>query len=185
MAWNWAWPNYPSYLDAVKINAILHVDAVQMNWRCTMPLSPDALFAAANTLAAVGWLVLALSPAAGRWAPALRRFSGVALPLVFAVAYVVLLALNWGPGGFSTLAQVEQLFKVRELLLAGWLHYLAFDLFVGGWIAERAARLHMPFWLLVPILALTFMLGPAGLLAYALLRAAWRRQDAPIAPAAA
>jgi hypothetical protein len=43
-----------------------------------MPLSPDALFAAANSLAAVGWLVLAVSPAAGRWAPALRRLvSGV------------------------------------------------------------------------------------------------------------
>ena len=151
-----------------------------------MPLSPDALFGAANTLAAVGWLLLAVAPATGRWASALRRLSGMALPLVFAVAYVVLLALNWGPGGFSSLAQVEELFKVRELLLAGWLHYLAFDLFVGGWISERAARLQMPFWLLLPILALTFMFGPAGLLAYALLRAVWRRRAAgPAAPAAA
>jgi hypothetical protein len=150
-----------------------------------MPLSPDALFGAANTLAAVGWLLLAAAPATGRWAPALRRIGGMALPLSFAVAYVVLLALNWGPGGFSTLAQVEELFKVRELLLAGWLHYLAFDLFVGGWIAESAARLRIPFWLLVPILALTFMFGPAGLLAYALLRAVWRRRDeGPAAPAA-
>ena len=151
-----------------------------------MPLSPDALFGAANTLAAVGWLLLAVAPATGGWAPALRRISGMALPLVFTVAYVVLLALNWGPGGFSSLAQVEELFKVRELLLAGWLHYLAFDLFVGGWIAERAARLQIPFWLLLPILALTFMFGPAGLLAYALLRAVWRRRAAgPAAPAAA
>ena len=151
-----------------------------------MPLSPDALFGAANTLAAVGWLLLAVAPATGRWAPALRRLSGMALPLVFAVAYVVLLALNWGPGGFSSLAQVEELFKVRELLLAGWLHYLAFDLFVGGWIAARAARLRIPFWLLVPILALTFMFGPAGLLAYALLRAVWRhRAERPATPAAA
>ena len=151
-----------------------------------MPLSPDSLFGAANTLAAVGWLLLAAAPATGRWAPALRRIGGMALPLAFAVAYVVLLALNWGPGGFSTLAQVEELFKVRELLLAGWLHYLAFDLFVGGWIAERAARLQIPFWLLVPILALTFMFGPAGLLAYALLRAVWRRRaERPATPAAA
>ena len=150
-----------------------------------MPLSPDALFAAANTLAAVGWLLLAVAPATRRWAPTLRRVSGMALPLAFAVAYVVLLALNWGPGGFSTLAQVEALFKVRELLLAGWLHYLAFDLFVGGWISERAARLQVPFWLLLPILALTFMFGPAGLLAYALLRAVWRRAEEPAVSAAA
>jgi hypothetical protein len=151
-----------------------------------MPLSPDALFGAANTLAAAGWLLLAVAPAAGRWAPALRRISGMALPLAFAVAYVVLLALNWGPGGFTSLAQVEELFKVRELLLAGWLHYLAFDLFVGGWISERAARVQMPFWLLLQILALTFMFGPAGLLAHALLQALRRRRtEGPAAPAAA
>ena len=150
-----------------------------------MSLSPDALFAAANTLAAVGWLLLAVAPAVGRWGRAMRRFSGMALPLAFAGAYVVLLALNWGPGGFSSLAQVEELFGVRELLLAGWLHYLAFDLFVGGWISERAARLQVPFWLLLPILALTFMFGPAGLLAYALLRAVWRRAEEPAVSAAA
>jgi hypothetical protein len=150
-----------------------------------MPFTPDSLFSAANTLAALGWLVLAIAPATGRWAPALRRLSGVALPLVFAVAYVVLVVLHWGPGGFSTLAQVEELFEVRELLLAGWLHYLAFDLFVGGWISQRAARLEVPFWILLPILALTFMFGPAGLLAYALLRAVWRPTHGPAASAAA
>jgi hypothetical protein len=150
-----------------------------------MPFTPDALFGGANTLAALGWLVLALAPATGRWAPALRRLSGVVLPLVFAVAYVVLVALHWGPGGFSTLAQVEALFEVRELLLAGWLHYLAFDLFVGGWISQRAAHLKIPVWLVLPILALTFMFGPAGLLAYALLRAVWHPRHGPAASAAA
>jgi hypothetical protein len=60
---------------------------------------------------------------------------------------------------------------VPGLLAAGWVHYLAFDLFVGAWIAERGAALGLPHWQLVPVLLLTFMFGPAGLLAFILLRA--------------
>ena len=98
--------------------------------------------------------------------------------MLFSLAYVWLVVRHWGPGGFGSLAQVEALFGVRELLLAGWLHYLAFDLFVGGWIATRAAELRLSSWLLVPMLALTFMFGPAGLLAYAVVRAARFRPGA-------
>jgi hypothetical protein len=67
------------------------------------------------------------------------------------------------------------------LLAAGWLHYLAFDLFVGAWIAERAGALGIPHLLVLPLLLLTFLFGPAGLLAFALLRALWqRRHPAPL-----
>ena len=55
-------------------------------------------------------------------------------------------------------------------LTAGWVHYLAFDLFVGGWIATRAAETGMHHALLVPVLLLTFLFGPAGLLLFALLK---------------
>ena len=47
---------------------------------------------------------------------------------------------HWGPGGFGSLAEVRQLFERPGLLAAGWLHYLAFDLFVGTWIARDAAQ---------------------------------------------
>ena len=56
-------------------------------------------------------------------------------------------------------------------LTAGWIHYLAFDLFVGTWIAQRAARLGLPHLATIPLLALTFLFGPAGLLAFFALRA--------------
>lgn len=134
--------------------------------------APDAMFGFANAVAALAWLALAASPARAPWTRVVRRITGRVVPLGLALAYVALLAAHWGaPGGFGSLEQVRQLFAALGLLAAGWLHYLAFDLFVGTWIAERAAALGMPHLAVLPLLALTFMFGPAGLLAFALLRA--------------
>jgi len=102
--------------------------------------TPDALFSAANGLAMLGWIAMAVSPARARWAGAARRFAGRVVPLLLAVVYVVLFARNgMADGGYGSLAEVRRLFAVPELLTAGWIHYLAFDLFVGAWIAERSA----------------------------------------------
>jgi hypothetical protein len=151
--------------------------------------TPDALFGAANGLAMLGWIALAVSPARARWAGAARRFAGRVVPLLLAVVYVVLFARNgMADGGYGSLAEVRRLFAVPELLVAGWLHYLAFDLFVGAWIAERSAELGLPHLALLPLLVLTFLFGPAGLLAFAMLAAPiqrWRRRAAGAAPAAA
>jgi hypothetical protein len=151
--------------------------------------APDAVFGAANNLAMLGWIALALSPARARWAGAARRFAGRVVPVLLGVMYVVLFARNgMADGGYGSLAEVQRLFAVPELLTAGWLHYLAFDLFVGAWVAERSAALGLPHLALLPLLALTFLFGPAGLLAFLMLRAAapwWRRRTRSTAPAAA
>lgn len=133
--------------------------------------SPELVFQAGSGLAVLGWLALALSPAGARWTPLARRFAGRWVPLVLALAYVALFARHgMGDGGYGSLAEVQRLFAVPGLLTAGWLHYLAFDLFVGAWISERAAALGWPHWAVLPLLALTFLFGPAGLLAWAVLR---------------
>ena len=111
-------------------------------------LDPDLAFRSGNLLALLGWLAL---------------------------GYVALLLGHWGPGGFGSLAEVRQLFERPGLLAAGWLHYLAFDLFVGTWIARDAAQRGLPHLAVLPCLALTFLFGPAGLLAYALLTLLRRR----------
>jgi len=151
--------------------------------------SPDAVFGAASSLAMVGWTALALSPARAPWAGAARLFAGRVVPVLLAVAYVVLFARNgMADGGYGSLAEVRRLFAVPELLAAGWLHYLAFDLFVGAWIAERGAALGLPHLALLPLLALTFLFGPAGLLAFVVLRGFvqwWRRRRAGLGAAAA
>ena len=151
--------------------------------------TPDALFSAASGLAMLGWIALAVSPARARWAGAARRFAGRVVPLLLAVVYVVLFARNgMADGGYGSLAEVRRLFAVPELLAAGWLHYLAFDLFVGAWIAERSAELGLPHLALLPLLVLTFLFGPAGLLAFVMLAAPiqrWRRRASAAASAAA
>ena len=72
----------------------------------------------------------------------------------------------WSEGGFSTLAAVRTLFDNPWTLLAGWAHYLAFDLFIGGWQVRDAQRHGIRYVLIVPALVLTFLFGPAGWLLY-------------------
>lgn len=132
-------------------------------------LDPDLAFRIANLLALAGWLALAVSPPSRRWTPRIWQLTGWVLPLLLALGYVALLLGHWGPGGFGSLAEVRQLFERPGLLAAGWLHYLAFDLFVGTWIARDAASRGLPHLLLLPCLALCLMFGPAGLLAYGVL----------------
>ena len=131
-----------------------------------MPL--DTLFSIASALAALGWLLLIVLPR-HRIAPLV---AGLGIPLTISVLYLVLIALYFpsSKGGFGSLSDVALLFSEPALLLAGWVHYLAFDLFIGGWETRDAQAHHIPHLLLIPCLILTFMLGPIGLLAYFALR---------------
>ncbi|RYU75832.1 ABA4-like family protein [Hymenobacter persicinus] len=135
-------------------------------------LTPELLFSLANAGALLGWLLLVLTPR-GRLTRALVH-SGT-LPLTLAAAYVLLLATHYlgsaaGRGGFGSLAAVAALFQDPWALLAGWVHYLCFDLAVGAWLARDAHRRGLPHALLVPCLLLTFLAGPGGLLLYGVLR---------------
>jgi hypothetical protein len=73
-------------------------------------------------------------------------------------------------GGFGSLADVATLFSKQELLLAGWVHYLCFDLFIGAWEVRDSQRHGTPHLLVIPCLLMTFMLGPIGLLFYFAIR---------------
>ena len=102
---------------------------------------------------------------------------GVVLPLLLAVIYSGLLVGHWGESGgsFRTLAGVSTLFENHWLLLAGWVHYLAFDLFIGAWEVRDAQAFGISHLSVIPCLVLTFLFGPAGLLLYFLIRIARRR----------
>ena len=138
---------------------------------------PDMLFSLANMVALSGWAALLIGHF--RYRDLAHRYAGTLVPLILATAYAGLVLAFWSSaeGGFSSLETVSTLFESRQMLLAGWLHYLAFDLFVGAWIARVAAEEGVPFLLLVPALLLTFLFGPAGYLAFQMLRFA--RSGAP------
>jgi hypothetical protein len=133
--------------------------------RLELTVTPDLIFQIANSIALAGWLVLAGSFA---FPTVAVRISGFAIPLLLSVAYVGLILAFWtqSEGGFDSLDNVARLFQTRELLLAGWIHYLAFDLVVGAWIVRTARRSAVPFPYVVPCLALTFLFGPAGFLTF-------------------
>jgi hypothetical protein len=134
-------------------------------------MEPARLFDVVGLVAMPGWLLLAIVP---RWRLT-PMITACILPSVLAAVYLVLIAGNIGSaeGGFSSfnsLAGVQSLFSIDALLLAGWIHYLAFDLFVGSWQVRDAGRVGIRHAWVLPCLMLTLMLGPVGLLAYWVLR---------------
>jgi hypothetical protein len=136
-------------------------------------VNPETLFAVANPLALAGWVALALSPVAPRLADGV---AGVGIPLLLSLAYAALILAFWAgaEGGFDSLPNVMRLFTRPEIALAGWLHYLAFDLFIGAWEVRVARREAIPHLLVLPCLVLTFLFGPVGLLLFLGLRLARR-----------
>jgi len=127
-------------------------------------MHPETLFSVSGKLALAGWALLVFVPR-WRWS---QRIAGMIIPLTFAIVYLVLIVLYFAKssGGFGTLGQVTQLFQNSWLLLAGWIHYLAFDLFLGAWQIREGQRLGIAHFLVVPCLLLTFLFGPVGLLVF-------------------
>lgn len=131
-------------------------------------MTAEQLFSILNMITIAAWLLLVFLPRL-RWTATVVP---IVMPALLAVIYVVLVAatLGRGEGGFSSLAGVRALFDNPWALLAGWTHYLAFDLFIGGWEVRDAQQRGIRHLLIVPALVLTFLLGPAGLLLYLTIR---------------
>jgi hypothetical protein len=133
----------------------------------------ERLFSLAGAVVLPCWILLAVAPR-WRWSQRLATFVA---PLLITSLYIWLLFAHPTPkgGGFQTLAQVMVLFSSPFAVLAGWVHYLTFDLFTGAWEARDAARLGIARWIMLPCLLLTFLFGPVGLSLYLLIRLAMRR----------
>lgn len=124
----------------------------------------ESLFSMSGSLALAGWIALAAVPLRFR----IARPVALAVALVLTALYIALILSYWssGTGDFQSLAGVARLFEHPGLLLAGWIHYLAFDLLVGMWEREEARRIGLTHWVLVPCLVLTFLFGPLGWAAF-------------------
>jgi hypothetical protein len=128
-------------------------------------LTWDLAFNIANTIALASWVALVFLP---RW-PSLLHVLRYGVLTLLSIAYVTIIFAFFfriEGGGFMSLEAIKALFVSDALLVAGWLHYLAFDLFVGLWIASACDRLAVSRLIQAPILLATFMFGPLGLLLY-------------------
>lgn len=132
-------------------------------------MKAEQIFSIANLIALLGWILLAVAP---RWFVTRKVVLSGAIPLLLSVAYLILIVLFFGraEGGFDSLSNLMKLFTDEWTVLAAWIHYLVFDMFVGIWEVRDAQKKGISHWFVIPCLVLTFMLGPIGFLLYSILR---------------
>ncbi len=128
-------------------------------------MTPSLLFSIANPVALIGWLILIAGIVTKR--PLLRdRIAGLLIPLALATACTILILVFWWgtEGGFDTLENVQKLFTSPWAALAGWVHYLSYDLFIGALVSRQIMERGISRLFLIPILPLAFLFGPIGFL---------------------
>jgi len=135
-----------------------------------------AVFQASFVLVAPFWLLMIVAPG---WRVTRRVVDSAWIAAPAALLYLVLVVPDV-PGVLAAVASPD-LETIRALLATpagatvAWVHFLAFDLFVGRWVYLDARARGMPAWLSSPLLALTLMLGPTGLVGHLLARTRYDR----------
>ena len=137
------------------------------------------IFSITNMIALIAWLLLILGPRGPRTS-AIILYVGVGL---LCLAYTAMFGLMvggavdpvrvagaTGQGGFTSIEGIRALFMSDGGIVVGWTHYLAFDLFVGQWIAKDADNKGFSRWVQLPVLFITLMAGPIGLLLWLIVR---------------
>lgn len=136
-------------------------------------MEPSLIFSFGNTFVLVGWILLLFLPK-WKYSQNIIIYGVIGILSILYVALIAPTILNFNPEAFSTLANVKSLFQQDDAVAAGWLHYLAFDLFVGAYIVRKGLRLDLPRWKFTLPLPFTFMFGPIGLLIFLALK--WNRK---------
>jgi len=138
-------------------------------------MSPESIFQICNTIALIGWLILILAPF---WFQSDKFILGIIITL-FCIVYAWLVFSYFKFSDlqkFGSLPGVMELFTQPGIVVAGWVHYLAFDLMIGIFIRRNSIKHGINHWLIVPSLLFTFMLGPIGLLLYLIIRTITTKQ---------
>lgn len=140
-------------------------------------MTASTLFDLANAGALIGWLMLAFSPVRRDLLVLGARAVGVLLAVLYSGLLIGAVAGGgMGESDFTSLAGVTALFARPEGVLVGWVHYLAFDLWVGAWVVEDAHRRGLKHVFLLPCLVFIFLTGPLGLLLYLTARSSLARE---------
>lgn len=126
---------------------------------------PAQIFSMVSAIAALQWVLLIIFP---KWRVTQWLIRYPLVPVMLSVIYCVYITGFFGiqGGGFNSIQEVRRLFANDGVLLAGWVHYLAFDLLIGFSIIKSAQEKAVSHWLVIPCLLLTFMFGPVGFLLY-------------------
>jgi len=128
------------------------------------------LFDVCNLLILLVWGLVLFFP---RWKTSenLISYPWVPLGISFFYSYFIVVSVGLVEADFSSLEGIVSLFKntTPESAAAGWLHYLAFDFWVGTWIIRHSRKNEIAHLAIILPLLCTFMLGPVGIMIYSLL----------------
>ena len=133
-------------------------------------MTPDVVFSITNFVAMPMWLLMIILP---KWKVTRFLIDYKIIPILLSLVYPFYILLSMQSGGaldFGSLTSVMALFTQENAVLAGWVHYLSFDLLVGMWMLNQNQKIGLHQLLMAPCLFFTFMLGPVGFLLFTLLR---------------
>lgn len=133
-----------------------------------MQLDYELLFKIANISIMPAWILLIFAPKSKLTYALVYSH---AYPFFFGLFYLSLLISGLASeGGMGSLEEVRLAFSSDKILLAGWIHYLVFDLFVGSWEVQDARQNSIRHLTITPALVFTLLFGPVGLLIYLIMR---------------
>lgn len=133
-------------------------------------MTPSDVFSLANLIVLPMWLLMIVLP---KWTATRFLMDYKIVPLILSLVYAIYIVIAMRISGgmdFGSLANVMALFTEENAVLAGWVHYLAFDLLVGMWMIKQNEKLGIHPLLMAPCLFATFMLGPVGFLLFMFMR---------------
>jgi hypothetical protein len=129
----------------------------------------EQIFQYCTWLALLGWIILILA-LFFRLPHKIVTWSIIPILLSVVYAYLIIVFFGDAEGGFDSLEELSLLFQNKHALLAGWIHYLAFDLWLGYWQLRDSKEKGVNRWFLLPCFFFTLMYGPVGLLLYLIIR---------------
>ena len=139
-------------------------------------MNPTVVFSIASMITMPMWILMIFL---SKWKVTrfLIDFKIIPLALTFIYAIYIFQAIQiGGMMDFGSLKSVMALFTEENAVLAGWIHYLAFDLLIGMWMLDQNKELKINQLLMAPCLFLTFMLGPIGFLLFIIIKTIKQKQ---------
>ena len=140
-------------------------------------MTPTIVFSIASVIAMPMWVLMLFF---SKWKVTQFLIDFKVIPLALAFIYAIYIFQAIQIGGmmdFGSLKSIMALFTEKNALLAGWVHYLAFDLLVGMWMLDQNKELRINQLLMAPCLFLTFMLGPIGFLLFMIIKTIKQKQS--------
>jgi hypothetical protein len=131
----------------------------------------ELIFSVSNLLVMPFWLMMIVLPH-WRWT---RRIIGSALvcaapALLYAALALPRLGELFPALANPTLAGIAAVLGTPVGATIAWVHFLAFDLFVGRWAYLDSRKRSINAWAMAPVLFFILMFGPIGFLAYLAVR---------------